>query len=488
MTNEELLAQNKAQAIEIAELKRELSAIKKLLFGQKSERFVSNEPPADQLSIFTENDEEIASVDPATQTITYERKKSKPHPGRNTIPDHIPVEIRVIEPEQDTAGMKCIGKDITRALDYRPAKLICIQYERPKYVATTGESSKIIEASLPSRPIEKGIAEAGLLSHFFVSKFIDHLPFYRQIEMFKRDHRVNFCSSTVNGWFIKCTELLAPLYHAMKAELLITDYLQVDESPIKVMDKEKLGKIHQGYMWVYHNVDRALCIFEYSKGRSKSSPKTFLKNFGGYLQCDGYQVYDAIGKNSQNITLIGCLAHTRRYFHEALKTDKEKAQKALTIIQRIYQIQRAIKEKKLDGPRHELIKPLLKELKDWADKTINTVTPKSAIGKAIAYTINQWPKLENIIIEDRIQLDNNLIENKIRPLALGRKNYLFAGNHGSAQRIAMMYSFFATCKVHDINPHEWMTDVLQRLPDHNIQDLHQLLPHKWSKANSQSSM
>lgn len=483
MSIEELLVQNKAQAIEIISLKRELSAIKKLIFGKKSERFISNETPSEQLAIFTQEDQEIASTDPATQTITYERKKSKPHPGRNVIPDHLPVEVRVIEPEEDISELKCIGKDITRTLDYTPAKLVCIQYERPKYVKDRVESSKVIQASLPTRPIEKGIAEAGLLSHFFVSKFIDHLPFYRQIEMFKRDHQVTFCPSTMNSWFIKCSELLNPLYQVMKEELLSTDYLQVDESPIKVMDKDKKGETHQGYMWVYHNVDNGLAVFEYSKGRATSAPKAFLKNYKGYLQCDGYKVYNAIDKENKDITLIGCLAHARRYFHEAKSTDKQKAQKALTIIQRIYQIQRAIKEKKLEGSRSELIKPLLYELKEWSDHVKNKVLPKSAIGKALTYLTKQWPKLENIILEDRIQLDNNLIENKIRPLALGRKNYLFAGNHGSAQRIAMMYSFFATCKVHNINPQEWLTDVLQRLPDHSIQNIDALLPHKWKKLD-----
>lgn len=488
MSIEETRALNQELKAENSRLRTENNTLKKLIFGKKSERFASTGPPPEQLAIFTEESEAPTEDTAATEKIAYERKKPKPHPGRNAIPDHLPVEVRIIEPEEDTRGLKCIGRDITRTLDYTPAQLVCIQYERPKYVKDDVASSKVIQASMPSRPIEKGIAEAGLLSHFFVSKFIDHLPFYRQIEMFKRDHQVTFCPSTLNSWFIKCSELLNPLYQVMKQELLYSDYLQVDESPIKVMDKEKSGTTHQGYMWVYHNVDKGLSVFEYSKGRATSAPKTFLKNYKGYLQCDGYQVYDAIGKKDKDITLVGCLAHARRYFHEAQSTDRQKAQKALTIIQRIYQIQRAIKEKKLDGSRSELIRPLLQELKDWSDQAINDVLPRSAIGKAISYFIRQWPKLENIIIEDRIQLDNNLIENKIRPLALGRKNYLFAGNHGSAQRIAMMYSFFATCKVHNINPQEWMTDVLQRLPDYNIQELDRLLPHKWEKTSNPLGM
>ena len=473
MSRKELIEENRA-------LKLELANLKKLIFGHKSERFTGVDQPSDQIGLFGEEPSPMVEVQ-ATDISTYKRQRSKPHPGRNAIPSHIPVEIKVIEPEQDTSGMRCIGKDITQTLDYTPAKLICIQYERPKYVESEETSDTIIIGDLPSRPIDKGIAEAGLLAHFWVSKFIDHLPFYRQIEIFKRDHEMIIPSSTMNDWFIKCSQLLEPLYNVLKQKILDSDYLQVDESPIKVLESEKKGKSHQGYMWVYHSVGDGLILFNYSKGRGNNAPKAILNNYSGYLQCDGYGVYDKIGASPQ-IKLIGCLAHARRYFHEALATDKVRAEHALSIIQRIYGIDKKLKEGILQGNRAQIIDPLLLELKAWINKQANSVLPKSAIGKAMSYFIRQWPKLKNTTIEDHIKLDNNLIENKIRPLALGRKNYLFAGNHGSAQRIGMMYSFFASCKAHDVNPRIWMTDVLQRVPDMNIKDLEQLLPCNYNEA------
>lgn len=481
MTKDKIIAQ---QATEISALKSELSVLKKLIFGQKSERFVGAEESSDQIGLFAESPSPMGEPQ-ATDIATYKRKKSKPHPGRHAIPSHIPVEIKVIEPEQDTTGMKCIGKDVTQTLNYTPAKLICIQYERPKYVEIDGtsDSDNIIIADLPSRPIDKGIAGAGLLAHFWVSKFVDHLPFYRQIEMFKRDHKMIIPSSTMNDWFIKCSQLLEPLYNTLKQKILDSDYLQVDESPIRVLESPNKGKSHKGYMWVYHSVGDADILFDYSKGRGNNAPKAILKNHCGYLQCDGYKVYDQIGR-SDKITLVGCLAHARRYFHEARNTDKVRAEHALSIIKRVYQIDRQIKEGTIQGRRSELLDPLLLGLKTWVDQQANSVLPKSAIGKAMTYFIRQWPKLKNITIEDRVLLDNNLIENKIRPLALGRKNYLFAGNHGSAQRIAMMYSFFASCKANDLNPTEWMADVLQRISDTSIKELNQLLPSNYLYPNS----
>ncbi len=222
-------------------------------------------------------------------------------------------------------------------------------------------------------------------------------------------------------------------------------------------------------------------LFDYRKGRGQNGPKTLLNHYQGYLQCDGYSVYDKIGTNPK-ITLAGCLVHARRKFHESLDNDKPRAEKALGLFRTIYRQEREIKEQAkgdyqaIKTLRQAKVQPLLEQLKQWVMLERYKVLPKSKIGKAMNYFANQYHKFENIFSDGRIQLDNNLIENTIRPMAIGRKNYLFCGSHKAAQHAAMLYSFFGTCKLHNINPREWLTDTLSRIPDHSIQKLHELLP------------
>ena len=207
-------------------------------------------------------------------------------------------------------------------------------------------------------------------------------------------------------------------------------------------------------------------------------PKEVLENYNGWLQCDGYGVYDKIA-TLKGIQIAGCLAHARRYYHEALSNDKKRAEYALVIFQNIYEIERANKsmnpqDRKLD--RLAKVKPHLDNLKSWVEEECVKVLPKSAIGKAMSYTQSQWHKLYNLLEDGRLEIDNNLIENKIRPLALGRKNYLFAGSHDGAKRIAMIYSFMGTCKANDVNPNEWLKNVLEKIPDTKMSELSNLLP------------
>ena len=217
-------------------------------------------------------------------------------------------------------------------------------------------------------------------------------------------------------------------------------------------------------------------LFNYRKGRGQHGPKEILQNYQGILQCDGYTVYDKIGSSGQ-ITLAGCLVHVRRKYIEAKDSDATMANHALDIFAKIYKLEKQAKlsdDRKSFRTGHTL--PLLQELKDWVDEKAIIVLPKSPIGKAMSYTIKQWPKIINIFSDGRIELDNNLIENKIRPLALGRKNYLFAGSHKGADRIAMMYSFFATCKANNVNPYNWLKSTLEQIPSCKITELDKLLP------------
>lgn len=461
---------------EIASLKEQLAGLYKLINGFKSEKFLK-EIDVDQLSLFAQATT-IGAQETPKETITYTRKKKK-HAGRNALPEHLPVREVIIEPQEDTTGLKKIGEEVTETLEYTPASLVKKRTVRPKYAKKDNEG--VLIAELPRRPIDKSIAEASLLAHILVSKYVDHLPFYRQIQIFKRDFGWEPAGSTMSDWMMSCCSLLEPLYNTLKQKILKSGYIQTDESPIKVMDGDKKGSTHQGYQWVYNDPVHKLVLFNYRKGRGQNGPKELLAHYNGYLQCDGYSVYDKIGRDP-NITLAGCLVHARRKFHEALDNDKDRAEKALTIFRKIYIEERKIKKQantnteKIKTLRVKIIKPLLNQIKQWITEEQFNVLPKSKIGSAMTYFLNQYHKFENIFKDGRIELDNNLIENSIRPMAIGRKNYLFCGSHKAAQNAAMLYSFFGTCKMQNINPREWLADTLEKLPDHSIQKLEELLP------------
>ena len=475
MTYQELLAEHTAIKEENASLKAQLAHLYKLISGFKSERFVA-EIAQEQLSLFEA--EASSPVGSSTETITYTREKQK-HPGRDALPEHLSVREVIIEPEEDTTGLKKIGQEITETLEYTPASLVKRRTIRPKYAKADSEG--VLIAALPSRPIDKSIAEACLLAHILVSKYIDHLPFYRQIQSFKRDFGWEPASSTLSDWMRGCCQLLEPLYNTLKQKILASGYVQADESPIKVLDSDKKGSTHQGYQWVYHDPVHQHVLFKYRKGRGQQGPKEFLMEYVGYVQCDGYTVYDKISAKDE-ITLAGCLVHARRKFSDAVDSDNTRAERALAIFQNIYLQEREIKAQAGNDSnrrkvlREQKVQPLLAQIKTWIEQQQLSVLPKSPIGKAMTYFLNQYPKFETIFSDGRIELDNNLIENAIRPLALGRKNYLFCGSHQAAQHAAMLYSFFGTCKMQNINPREWLTDTLRRIPDHNIQKLEELLP------------
>ncbi len=473
MTKDEIIAQKDR---EISRLKQELAQLKKLIYGFKSERLVSSDG-AQQLSLFDSETPATASPDLPQQHISYNRRKPN-HKGRNPLPDNVPVEEIVIEPENVPQGAKHIGNEVTETIDYQPASLIKRRTIRPKYVLP--DTEQIVIAELPTRPLPKSIAEAGLLVHLAVSKLVDHLPFYRQSQQFKREYNWRLSPNTIYHWFSEMCDLLQPLFDTLRQQIRQSKYLQADESPLKVLDKNKKGKTHQGYMWVYRDPLQRLVLFDYSKTRGKTGPKEILKDFEGTLQCDGWQVYDKIAKTMPHVHLAGCIVHMRRKFYDAQDSDPHRAQYALKLFAKIYKLEKDTKlAQDKTKYRKEHIQPILEQLRQWIDQESIKVLPKSAIGKAMSYAINQWSKIMHIFTDGNIELDNNLIENKIRPLALGRKNYLFAG---CAKNLAMMYSFFATCKEHDVNPRKWLEHTINNIANTKISALEQLLPHKFKQT------
>jgi transposase len=469
--------------LEIVSLRNEIANLKRMIFGSKSESFIPQNTPSTQLSLNIEAEAIATCSVTKAQKIEYTRQQleiKKDHPGRTRLPEHLERREIIIEPLQKTEGCKKIGDEVTEELEYEPGKLFVNRYVRPKYVIA--DNSTIIIAPMIERPLPKAIAGAGLLAQIIIDKYVDHLPLYRQEQRFKREG-VSIPYSTISDWIKNGCALLDPLGEALKKIVISNDYLHADETPLKVLDKNKKGTTHRGFYWVYHNSIDNVVWFDYCQGRGREGPNEILKDFKGYLQTDGYNVYDIFKKN-KDITLLHCMAHARRKFFEAKNNNPAVAQYALEQIGLLYAIERKAKEQQLTADeifelRQAEAVPILESLGKWMKETYLISLPKSTIGKALGYNIKRWPELKIYASDGKLNIDNNPVENSIRPVAIGRKNYLFAGSHEAAERSAMLYSFLGTCKLNSINPFIWLQDVLRRISNHPINKIEELLPQNW---------
>jgi len=436
------------------------------------------------------------------------KKVTKKKPKRLPIPEHLPRKDIIIEPAQDVSGWKKIGELVTEELDYIPAKFHVNRYVRPKYARPKSEETDanissstentptslpaIVVGSLPERPIPKGIPSAGLLAHILISKFIDHLPYYRQREQFVRIG-MEIKAPTINGWVAKTCLFLEVLYDKMCQQVFAQSYLMADETKIKVITEAKAarnnrgkGKTHTGYFWVYYDPLSKNVIFKYDPGRGGKYPAVHLQHFSGHLQTDGYKVYDAFDL-LQGVTLLGCMAHVRRKFEEAKDNDEKRANAVLEKIQLLYHIEEYARLEKYTPAqrlafRKEHARPVMKELKQYLTTELAKpdVFPKSPMGKAIKYALNRWKYLERYLDDGRFEIDNNLVENAIRPVALGRKNYLFAGSPQAAGWAAILYSLLGSAHKHGLNPFDYLKDVIQRIPSTPITQIEQFFPQNWN--------
>ena len=467
-------------------LKFEIINLKKVIFGQRRERFIPAVSP--EQMIFSEFDA-LEEVSVKTEQISYTRSKRKrnhtPH-ARQLLPAHLPRKEIVIEPEEDITGLKKIGEEVTEELEFKPGKFYVNRFIRPKYALP--EDAGVIIGNLPTRPIEKGIAGPGLLAHILIGKFVDHLPLYRQRKQFLRQ-KVDIPETTLYGWVKSCYTLLWPLYEAQKSQVLGSDYLMVDETPIKVLDPgNKPGTTHQGYYWVYYDPVHRQVFFDYRPSRSREGPNEILAGFSGYIQTDGYTGYEEISRK-KDITPVGCMAHARRYFVEAENSDPERANWMLHHLQILYRMERHSRDSGFShdqrfAQRISEAAIVMNVIKDWLDHESLKVLPKSAMGKAIGYMLNQWPRLERYITDGRLEIDNNPVENAIRPVALGRKNYLFAGSHSGAEQAALIYTMVSNAKLQNAEPFEYLRDVISRISDHPHKLIDELLACNWKPVLS----
>ncbi|HTI91463.1 MAG TPA: IS66 family transposase [Puia sp.] len=482
-----LEAQNKLLLQQVTLLTYELRDMKRLLFGRKSERFLPQSPTAqlDLLQLMSET-AQPATITQQVKVVKKQMAEVKPT-GRQALPAHLPKVDIVLEPLEDTSGLEKIGEEITEQLDYAPGKLLIRRFIRPKYarMAVDGTGyTEVFIGPLPDFPIDKGIPAPGLLAQILVDKHVDHLPIYRQIKRYQRD-RVKLSASTISGWLDATADLLQPLGQELIKVVLSGDYVQADETPLPVLNGETKGAAHTGYLWAYHSPPDQLIFYDFQPGRGKEGPIHLLKDFTGHLQTDGYGVYEhaAIGGRT-DIILMHCVAHARRYFEKALDNDKQRAEHFLTEVQKLYAIERQAREGNLSAGkvrdlRQQEALPLLDALKRWLQDNYTQVLPKSKIGKAIAYSLPRWDRLSLYTTDGRLQLDNNTIENAMRPVALGPKNFLFAGSNEGGKRLALFYSLLASCKKQQINPWEYIKDILERMPATKTSQLRNLLPDKW---------
>lgn len=482
LSKEQLINEVVNHKSEINYLKHQLEQYKKAIFGSKREKFVpAANPEQTTLDLDLPTD---AIQQHETESVSYSRRKSKkkntPHPGRMEFSSELPVEEIVIEPAEDVSGMKKIGEEVTTELEITPAVFIVKKYIRPKYAKQDAaeEEKLVVIAPMPHRPIYKGIAGPGLLATVITDKYVDHLPIYRQVKRYER-MGVKLNENTISEWIQKTCDLIEPLYNFLRSEVLKQKYLQVDETYMRVLDKNKKGKTHRGFYWAYHSPLTKQLFFDYQPGRGGEAPMQILKDFEGILQTDAYVVYDKF--NRKGIELSNCMTHARRNFVEALDYDKKRAEFVLSKMQKLYEVEEYARENNFSldqrlALRREKSVPVLEELKAWLTITISELRPTDLIRKACEYSLGRWERLCLYSKYGHLEIDNNLVENAIRPIALGRKNYLFAGSHEAARRAGMIYSFFAMCHANKINPHDWLKDTVYRIGITKPEDYQTLLP------------
>ena len=475
------------QSAQIDELKDQYQNVLEQFRLAQQRQFGKSGEAANQLGLFNEGEaiEAAAAAEPDTETLTYTRQK----PKRKPLPDHLPRETIVHDIEDKTCG--CCGHDLHRIgeekseqLEFIPAQVKVLEHVRPKYGCRhcehNGTEVRIKIAPAPISPIPKSMATASLLAQVITSKYQYALPLYRQEQMFKQ-FDIDLNRKTLAEWMMRCGDLLEPLYRCMKTELLQQSVIQADETPVQVLNEDK----HRCYMWVYctgtdsptNKGPPNIVLYDYQASRSGQCARDYLDGYEGYLQVDGYAGYA-----QTEARLVGCWAHARRKFVEAKKAQpmgkSGRADWAISHIQKLYRIESEIKDL---GPaekqkaREERARPLLDEFKTWLDKSANQVPPKTALGKAVAYTLGQWQKLERYLEDGHLQIDNNRVERAVKPFVIGRKNWIFSNTANGARASAMLYSIVETAKANGLQPYDYLRCILQAVAEDPDQ-IDRLLP------------
>jgi len=476
-------------------LKHELNGLRRKVFGSITDNQVQRATQAGQLDLFTlgapahlqEQAEETLKQDIRQNNAGVE-KKARRTTHRMVLPQDMQREEVIIDPQADLSAYHVIGEEVTEILVHVPGCFKIKRIIRRKWALNNSadpDQKGILIAPIPSRTVRRGLFDESVLAQLLTGKFVDHLPLDRQRKIFERAG-IKIPPSTLSDNTAAACQALEPIYRALKKETLANIYLQADETGCKVQQSGKKGSCHAGFFWAYHAPADGLVFFDYQKSRDHTGPEKILKDFSGVLQTDAYKAYQKLFKNSKKVTQLYCMAHIRRQFDEAAGHDLARANYAVKQIAKLYGIEKQIREStpamtedQIVSLRMEEAKPILDEMKAWLLEQQAQKLP-GPIGKAVAYALPLWDNMYVYLLHGHLQLDNNGIENAIRPIAIGRKNYMFCGTHQSAQNAAMIYSLFATCQKHQVNPHEWLIDVLRKINDPDYEGkFSDLLPHRW---------
>lgn len=487
------------------ELKEKFQILQKMYFGRKSEKLTQEDE--DQILLFNEAEDgsnksdqsthllDEQSVDNTIEVKNHIRKKS----GRKPIPDNLPREEKIYElPEEEKKCQCCgrerpvIGKEESEEMDIIPAQIKVIRHVQIKYgpckcdESLYNEIPEIKTAHMPERMIPRSIAAPGMLAYVFVSKFADSLPFYRQSKIFKRIDS-DISRATMCNWAIAAADRCRDLIDLMIDEIRGGPLIQMDETTVQVLHEPDRPPESKSYMWVavgFSNEGRRLVLYQYHPTRSQNVPTEFLKNYSGYLQTDGYAGYNQAGSNA-NIIHVGCFAHARRKFYNALELNKKSkaAHKGMLYIQKIYKIENDVRSRDHNPEnfvieRKKTAQPILDEFHNWLMAQKDSILPQSRTGIAINYTLSEWEKLTKFLDHHLLTPDNNTVENAIRPFAVGRKNWLFSNTPRGAHSSAIIYSLVESAKINNLDPYKYLRYLFTFLPLAKSNDeLKRLLPN-----------
>ena len=481
-------AQLRSRDLEIEALKLRLAVLQRMRFGRRSER-LDAEIAQLQLALDTMTEAEAPRVEEPPE---YSDSAPRSKPARRPLPAHLPRDEQRHEPGQDCpdcgAALKPLGEDIAEILDYVPGRFKVIREVRPKL--SCGHCATIVQCPAPPRPIARGRAGPGLLAHVLTCKYADHLPLYRQSGIFAREG-VDLNRSTLAGWVAGGSRLMAPLVEAVGRYVTGAEKVHADDTPVPVLDPGR-GKTKTGRLWTYVRDDRPAggeappaVWFRYSPTRHGKHPGRHLAHFKGFLQADAFAGFNGLyARRPDPLVEVGCWAHVRRKFYDLHAAHGSPlAKRALERIGALYRIEDGIRGRPPDkrrAVRQARAGPLLDELRAWLEAIHATLSKKSGLAQAIRYALARWPALTRYRDDGRLEIDNNAAERALRPVALGRKNYLFAGSDEGGERAAAIYTLIGTAKLNGLDPQAYLSHVLERIAEHPVNRIDELLP--WNVA------
>lgn len=488
-------------------LEEKYLTLQRKFFGRSSEKLSAEDQ--NQLRLFNEAEMEVDNSFPERPIVDSETIVIKEHArqkrGRKKLPDDLPREDVIHDLSDEDKQCPCchkerprIGQDETEELDIIPARIKVLRHIKLKYGPCgctdflNREIPEVITAPQPARIIPGSIVSPGLLAYVITSKYVDSMPFYRQSKIFERID-IELSRATLCNWAMLAAEKCKPLIECMKNEIKSGPFIQMDETTVQVLQEEGRDPTRKSYMWVtvgYPQTNKPLVLFDYHPTRSQNVPLHLLDGYKGYLQTDGYAGYNSIGTQS-GITHVGCFAHARRYFHDAMKLSKKSktAAKGIAYIQKLYVIERELREQELTPEvfiekRQKQAEPVLTEFYTWLQEKNMYITPESKAGKAVQYTLNEWNKLVRYLEKSFLSPDNNRVENAIRPFVVGRKNWLFSNTPRGAHSSAVLYSLVESAKANKLEPYQYLRYLFTKMPAYSSSDdIKLLLPCYLSKKN-----